>query len=280
MPAYTCDLCRMGFNRASSFTRHMRFHTAERPICNVCGLDFDRASNLTWHMRFFHTGGIPPFQCALCRRCFRHLSRLDRHLRNHHPRTTGVYERPYRCTLCGSYYRQRRDLYRHIIDERPFQCMLCESRYHQLRNMNRHMQLSHNHRDYIGYGSWGARATTRTQHTESLHGITSTVSTVTSSQGTAIVTTVQSATSLVATTTISQASGTFTHLDLARDPGNECPICFDSLNDGETITTPCCNAKYHIACLREVDRQSSIGFFCPNCRGVLTRDWLSKTPKR
>ena len=246
MPAYICDLCRMRFNRASSLTRHMRFHT----------------------------DGRPPFQCFLCGRSFRRLSHLDRHFYNdryfynHRQRIPPVCERPYQCALCGSCYRQRRDLNRHMIDERPYQCILCGSRYHQRRNLNRHMQLSHNHRD--------DELTTRTQHTESLHGIISTVSTVNSSIGTAIVTTVQSATSLVATTTISQASGTFTHLDLARDPGNECPICFDSLNDRETITTPCCSKIFHIACLRTVDRTTpGREFPCPHCRRMLTREWLN-----
>ena len=248
MPAYICNVCRMGFNRASSLTRHMRSHTAEGP-----------------------------FQCAVCGRRFINISRLDFHIGVHLAIRTHITERPYQCAFCGNCYRQRRDLYRHIIDKRPYRCTLCGSCYRQRRNLNWHIQLSHVHRgDEL---TSGAQATTLTQHTESLHGIASTVSTVTSSQGTAIVTTVQSPTSLVATTTVSQASGTVTvthpSVELRRDSGNECPICFESLNDGETRTTPCCSKIFHFACLRTVQTNSGEVFPCPHCQKMLTCLWLN-----
>ena len=194
----------------------------------------------------------------------------------------------YKCSLCRKTLTGPKSLARHMqihtnTRQRLFQCTFCERRFYSRIALTRHTRRYHNHQDdEFTFGVYGAQATTHAQHTESSHGIANTEATVNSSLGTAIVTTVRSATSPVVTTTFTQASGTVTvtHLDLERDYGNKCPICFDSLNDGETITTPCCNAKYHIACLREVDRQSSIGFFCPNCGGVLTRDWLSKTPER
>ena len=250
-------------------------------ICNVCGLDFYHAAPLTRHMRLFHTvvDFEPAFQCALCKSSFGQLSTLDRHIYIYHDylRTMGVCERPYQCARCGSCYSQRRDLKRHMIDERPYRCIVCGKGYHQRRNMNRHIQLSHYHRgDEL---TSGGQATTSTQHTESLHGITSTVSTVTSSRGTAIVTTVQSPTSLVATTTVSQASGTVTvthpKVELRRDHGNQCPICFDSLNDGETRTTPCCSKIFHFACLRKVQTNSDEVFPCPHCQKMLTYLWLN-----
>ena len=228
MPAYTCDLCGIGFHRAGSLARHMRIHTDERP-----------------------------YQCPVCECSYRNRLSLDRHMRTH----------------------------TRVIS---FQCDRCESSFRNRTFLNRHMRFFHR-----TSGIYGAQATTHAQHTESLHGIANTVATVNSSLGTAIVTIVRSTTPLttplttprttpLVTTTVSQASGTVTvtHLDLERDYGNECPICFDSLNDGETITTPCCSAKYHIACLRKLDQLNSTGFFCPNCRGELTRDWLSKTPER
>ena len=242
MPAYICNVCRMGFNRASSLTRHMRSHTAEGP-----------------------------FQCAVCGRRFINISRLDFHIGIHRAIRTHITERPYKCAFCGNCYRQRRDLYRHIIDKRPYRCTLCGSCYRQRRNLNWHMQLSHIHRD--DELTSGAQATTSTQHTESLHGIITTVSTVNSSLGTATVTTVQSAKSPVVTTTVSQASGTVTvthpSVELGRDPDNECPICFDSLNDGETATASCCGAKFHIKCIRTV-QANSVDVSpcpCPNCYG-------------
>ena len=195
----------------------------------------------------------------------------------------------YTCNVCGMGFKLAYSLAWHMrfhIGGRP---LLAVSRHDFIRrpSLNRHTRRYHNHQD--DEFTYGAQATTHAQHTESLHNIANTVATVNSSLGTAIVTTVRSTTPLTApltaplvTTTVSQASGTVTvtHLDLERDYGNECPICFDSLNDGETITTPCCSAKYHIACLRKLDQLNSTGFFCPNCRGELTSDWLSKTPEK
>ncbi|WP_404831006.1 RING finger domain-containing protein [Endozoicomonas euniceicola] len=160
------------------------------------------------------------------------------------------------------------------MGERPYQCVLCRSCYRYSRNLYRHIQLSHNPRD--DELTSGAQATIQTQRTESLHGIANTVLTVTSSLDTAIITTVQSPTSTVVPTTFSQASGTFTYLepgDLVRDPGNECPICFDSLSDGETTATPCCEAKFHTACLLKLNQNSpGTGFYCPACRRKLALD--------
>ena len=249
--------------------------------CNVCGLDFYHAASLTRHMRLFHNVDVEPaFQCALCKSSFGQLSTLDRHIYIYHDylRTMGVCERPYQCACCGSCYSQRRDLKRHMIDERPYRCIVCGKGYHQRRNMNRHIQLSHYHRgDEL---TPGAQATTSTQHTESLHGITSTVSTVTSPLGSAIVATVHSAISPsaispVVMTTVSQASGTVTHLGLTRAYGNECSICFESLNDGETRTTPCCSKIFHFACLRTVQTNSGEVFPCPHCQKMLTYLWLN-----
>ena len=240
MPTFTCEVCGMCLHSDVSLTRHMRTHGCERP-----------------------------YQCPVCDRRYRDRSNLDQHMRTH------TYERSYKCPVCEHIYRQREGLNRHMrthTGDISFQCDVCESRFRNRAGLNRHMLFCHR-----TSGIYGAQATTHTQHTESSHGIANTVATVNSSRGTAIVTTVRSTSPLVMTA-VSQASGTVTvtHLDLKRDYGNECPICFDSLNDGETITTPCCNKIFHIACLRRLSLDTE--FSCPNCRGVLTRDWLSKTP--
>ena len=117
----------------------------------------------------------------------------------------------------------------------------------------------------------------RTQHTESLSGFRLDISTLTSSGGSAVVTRISHDTSPITTTMISQASGTVADLDpgdLVRDPGNECPICLDSLDKGETSLTPCCNTQFHSECLRTLSI-SVVGevFPCPNCRKILTRKW-------
>ena len=177
------------------------------------------------------------------------------------------------CVVCGRAFSSSDALVRHMrihTSARRFLHNMRERGYLFLAQLTQYMSLSHFDR------TSGAQVTTHTQHTESSHGIIDTA-TVTSPRGTAIVTTVQSAT--LATITVSQASGTFTatqsqsSFNLERDYGNECPICLDSLNDGVTTTTPCCNTKFHNVCLLELQETSpGRGFTCPmGCRKLIMR---------
>ena len=235
--------------------------------CAVCGMAFLRADFLTRHMRTIHTGERPgPVLCpGKCPVCDRSLAR-DESLTQHMQRTHGYPKKPFECPICKSSFARNESLTRHMRThgpKRPYDCPICNRCFARKESLDEHI-LSH----------------TRTQHTKSLRGITNTVSTVTSSRGTAIVTTVQSPRSLVATTSVSQASGTVTvihpSVELERDPGNECPICFDSLNDREAVTTPCCESKFHIDCLCRLIRGTVL--YCPHCREMLTRKWLISAP--
>ncbi|WP_404831072.1 RING finger domain-containing protein [Endozoicomonas euniceicola] len=186
----------------------------------------------------------------------------------------------HKCFTCGRSFRNIDNPYSHTFfheyGPRPFSfhCAVCGLGFWRAKTMKRHMRRKHRDDELTS----GAQATTSTQHTESFE---NTVSMVNSPVGAAIVTKVESFTSPAATITYSQASGTVTVLDpgdLVRAPDNECPICFDSLNDGETITTPCCNKIFHTACLRTVQTSFGGEFPCPNCGTMLTREWLGRTP--
>ena len=168
-------------------------------------------------------------------------------------------------------------------------CHLCGTRCLDVRNLVQHMQTYHF--ESVHFFNRGAprepsswpyelpplRGMTHTQYRQSSSGFTLDVILVTSSRFTAVATITSHDTSPITTTTVSQASGTVTDLDpgdLVRDPGNECPICFDSLDKGETSLTPCCNTKFHSECLRKLSI-SVVGdvFPCPNCRKIHTREW-------
>ena len=127
---------------------------------------------------------------------------------------------------------------------------------------------------------FGIPTTTYTQHTERPNGTTTTVSTVSSSLGAAVVTTTQSTASPIATTSVSQASGTFTcSYNPERVYNNECAICLETFSgSAETKTTPC-NHKFHKRCLLRfsatVFRRDRISFPCPLCRQAISHSWVN-----
>ena len=128
--------------------------------------------------------------------------------------------------------------------------------------------------------AFGIPTTTYTQHTEHPNGTTTTVSTVSSSLGAAVVTTTQSTASPIATTAVSQASGTFTcSYNPERVYNNECAICLETFSgSAETKTTPC-NHKFHKRCLLRfsatVFRRDMISFPCPLCRQAISHSWVN-----
>ena len=127
--------------------------------------------------------------------------------------------------------------------------------------------------------AFGIPTTTYTQHTERPNGTTTTVSTVSSSLGAAVVTTTQSTASPIATTAVSQASGTFTcSYNPERVYNNECAICLETFSgSAETKTTPC-NHKFHKRCLLRfsatVFRRNTISFPCPSCGQAISHSWV------
>ena len=136
---------------------------------------------------------------------------------------------------------------------------------------------------------FGVTTTTHTQSSEHPNGDSFAVSTVTSSLGSAIVTTAQSTVPPITTTrvTVSQASGTISSTTTnASCPGpeqaynNECPICLKIFKDDEkTITAPC-NHRYHNECISGLADAHANGvreyFNCAICREEILYKWLYK----
>ena len=213
--------------------------------CNVCGRFFPRRSTLTQHMRT-HTAPIRPYVCSKCQRGFSTSSNLIRHIRTH-------------------------------PSERPHVCPECQQGFIHDSNMRRHMQRTHPPESDFDFDSvWqddgGVTITIHTHRIEHSNDSTTTVSTLASPLGTAVVTTTRSTRSPITTTAFSQPSGTFAVTDSdhmpERDHGNECSICFELFSSAETIVTPC-DHKFHEACLSKLKRLNDGQLFCPLCRRKL-----------
>ncbi|XP_017073640.1 transcription factor Ouib [Drosophila eugracilis] len=119
---YICELCGTHATSKSTFLRHMRKHTGERPFgCKECDARFLSAGELRAHLRV-HTGE-QPFACRFCDR--RYVSYMGRV--NHEKTHTN--ERPYVCVECGKTFITAHTLKNHMLihtGERPFWCDLCD----------------------------------------------------------------------------------------------------------------------------------------------------------
>ncbi|XP_070404433.1 zinc finger protein OZF-like [Nothobranchius furzeri] len=141
--SFSCD-CGKIFRRKSSFNRHHRIHTGQKPFaCELCGNGFTRKSNLNCHMRV-HTGQ-KPFICELCRKRFKNKSNLNSHMRVH----TG--QKPFFCELCEKRFIQKSHLNTHMgvhTGQKPFICELCEKRFTQKSHLNTHMRVHTGHKPF------------------------------------------------------------------------------------------------------------------------------------
>ncbi|XP_045148479.1 zinc finger protein 160-like isoform X1 [Echinops telfairi] len=129
----------MDFSQRSLFTNLQGIHSVQRLYK---GNECDKA---------FHCGskitktGETPYKCEVCGKFFRQNSNLANHLRIH----TG--EKPYKCSECGKAFRWRSVLTKHVrihTGEKPYKCIVCEKAFIQRANLVKHHRIHTGEKPY------------------------------------------------------------------------------------------------------------------------------------
>ncbi|XP_027708504.1 transcriptional repressor CTCFL isoform X1 [Vombatus ursinus] len=137
---HMCHLCLKAFRTVTLLRNHVNTHTGTRPYkCSDCDMAFVTSGELVRHRRYKHTHE-KPFKCSMCEYASVEASKLKRHIRSH----TG--ERPFHCCLCSYASKDTYKLKRHMrthSGEKPYECSVCHARFTQNGTMKIHILQKH-----------------------------------------------------------------------------------------------------------------------------------------
>ncbi|XP_034473674.1 zinc finger protein weckle [Drosophila innubila] len=136
---YPCASCGKKFTTNASAQSHAQYmHQEDRPrpvICEQCGVAVTSVSALKEHM-LIHTD-YAPFECDVCKKCFKSENRLKLHKETHDPHK-------YICPECGMQLNSRPTLNRHRLvhtDHMQHKCDYCGREFKRAKALKNHLVL-------------------------------------------------------------------------------------------------------------------------------------------
>ncbi|EDW75973.2 uncharacterized protein Dwil_GK14921 [Drosophila willistoni] len=136
---FPCPNCDKKFTSNASALQHVQYmHQDERPrpvICEQCGVAVHSISALKEHV-LKHTD-YAPFECDICKKCFKSSNRLKHHKETHDPHK-------YICPECGMQLNSRPTLNRHRLvhtDKMQHKCDYCGKEFKRAKALKNHLIL-------------------------------------------------------------------------------------------------------------------------------------------
>lgn len=167
---YPCPSCGKKFTTNASAQSHAQYaHQEEqrpRPvICEQCGVAVHSLHALKEHL-LSHTD-YAPYECDICKKCFKSVSRLKHHKETHDPhkyicpecgmqlnsrptlnrhRLVHTDQMQHKCDYCGREFKRAKALKNHLILHtglKPYSCDFCERTFANGSNCRTHKKKSH-----------------------------------------------------------------------------------------------------------------------------------------
>ena len=135
---FQCPQCSVVFSNATSFTKHLKYHTGKTMQCEFCGDKFMNTKGLQRHVKMYHTEFNQQFPCQYCPKIFGRKVLLENHIRRHFD------YRPFKCDLCEKSFKTKQYLTGHVNgvhkNDKQFICDKCDARFSWRTTWKRHMQ--------------------------------------------------------------------------------------------------------------------------------------------
>lgn len=136
---FICEHCGRSYKLKIDLTHHVkRTHASQLQICRFCGKAVKDVKGHEWRHQKRNHEIMYEYPCHLCRKKFRHRSRLDNHLMLH--------KKGFKCDECGKEYSGTRELLSHKRFKHGqaniSTCILCQKTFPSISNFYQHV-LTH-----------------------------------------------------------------------------------------------------------------------------------------
>ncbi|XP_037816722.1 zinc finger protein 708-like [Lucilia sericata] len=141
----TCNTCHEVFTKKKDYSIHIKQHGEERYQCIQCCKFFPTRFRLKRHEETHND--IATYNCPHCKRSYRALYNLNRHIRSAHLEEKGL-----NCNICSVSFSRADVLKRHMqlhSEEKNYSCLLCSRSFKTRDYLYAHDKAHHSGNSYV-----------------------------------------------------------------------------------------------------------------------------------
>ncbi|XP_046801412.1 zinc finger protein 502-like [Lucilia cuprina] len=156
----TCNTCHEVFTKKNEYSIHIKQHGEERYQCIQCCRFFPTRFRLKRHEETHKE--IANYNCPHCKRNYRALYNLNRHIRSAH-----IEEKSLNCTICSVSFSRVDVLKRHMqlhSEEKNYSCVLCSRSFKTRDYLYAHDKAHHSGNSFVSKKNKRAKAENTNQN--------------------------------------------------------------------------------------------------------------------